>query len=67
MLAHQADHEKKSLNTSIPQLSLNLSIEMEPTKNREPIGLDSFPLGTVRSFRLYLKAQRIFLETGIIV
>ena len=68
VLEHQTDSEEKSFNTSIPQgaSTKHLSIEMEPVKLRDPIGLDSFPLGTVRSFRLYLKAQLIFLNAGII-
>jgi hypothetical protein len=54
----QTDCEKKSFNTSIPQPTMpkHLAIEMEPTKKRDPIGLDSF-IGNIRSFRLYVKAQ----------
>lgn len=62
----QTDRVEKLLTHSIPQTTLKLSIEMEPSEKRNPIGLDSFPLSTVRAFKLYLKAQRIFLDAGII-
>jgi len=66
----QTNHREIICTSSIPQSTQGekLVIEMEPTEvvKRNPIGLDSFPLGTVRSFRLYLKAQLIFLNAGII-
>lgn len=64
----QTNREEKSFYTSIPQRDepKHLAIEMDPVELRDPIGLDSFPLGTVRAFKLYLKAQRLFLKAGII-
>jgi len=53
------DTLKITLDHSIAQ-----STEDTPA-NRDPIGLDSFA-GSVRSFRSYLKARRIFIATGII-
>ena len=57
----QANHSRKILMSSIPHLSIRMELS-----EHESFGIDSFK-GSVRSFRLYLKAQLIFLETGIIV
>lgn len=69
VLEHQTDRKEINFNDSIPQSTQaeKLSIEMEHSEIIECdlIGLDSF-LGNVRSFKLYLKAQLIFLEAGII-
>lgn len=63
----QTDRLRKSFTVSIPQSTQteNLAIEMESAWGSK-LGLDNF-IGNIRSFKLYLKAQRIFLITGIIV
>ena len=63
----QTDRLRKSFNVSIPQSTQteNLAIEMEPSEENK-LGIDSF-IGNIRSFKLYLKAQRIFLIAGVIV
>lgn len=63
----QTDRLRKSFTVSIPQFAQleNLAIEMESTWENK-LGIDSF-IGNIRSFKLYLKAQRIFLITGVIV
>ena len=60
----QTDHKENISTPSIPQQLETLSIEMESVE-RDPIGLDSF-MGNIRSFKLYLKAQLIFLNAGVI-
>ncbi|EHQ88237.1 hypothetical protein [Desulfosporosinus youngiae] len=53
------DTLKITLNHSIAQSAGDIPVKLDP------IGIDSFA-GSVRSFRLYIKARRIFIATGII-
>lgn len=64
----QTDQNENLFTASIPQGAEpeKLAIEMEPTEKRDPIGIDSFR-GSITDFKHYLKAQRIYLQTGVIV
>ena len=58
----QTDYKEIYSNSSIPQLSIRMELSNEP----DPIGLDSFA-GTVRSFKVYLRAQWLLLKAGVLV
>jgi len=64
----QTDRNENLFTVSIPQGTApeKLAIEMESTEKRDPIGIDSFR-GSITDFKRYLKAQRIYLQTGVIV
>lgn len=64
----QTDRNENLFTISIPQGTApeKLAIEMESTEKRDPIGIDSF-LGSMSDFKRYLKARRIYLQTGVIV
>lgn len=62
------DRQEITLSPSISHLLSKYAIEMETSKpfGRFVISLDSFS-GSVRAFRLYLKAQRVLFNAGFIL
>jgi len=69
VLEHQTDSTQgKSIDVIIPRMLAKLSIEMEPSEVivRDPIALAYYPLCKVKEFKLYLQAQLICLNHGLI-
>ncbi|MHB8124683.1 MAG: hypothetical protein ACYDEJ_03400 [Desulfitobacteriaceae bacterium] len=67
VLTHQAGHKEITSVNSISQASQVISFTFEPNASvEEKLGIDSFN-GRVAAFKLYLLAQRLLLEAGVIM
>jgi hypothetical protein len=63
----QTSEEKLIPEWSIPQERGHIPYSFDEFPKRDPIPIDSTPLLKVKDFRLYLMAQKAFLDLGIIV